>query len=517
MHGQMWVGAAARRSLAVVAALLVAGAGFAQPEGTSRPTRARPQDRPRQQAQLRTFMQRPPRIGESAPDFTLGDLEGEAVTLSDLYADRPVVLEFGCLTCPVYRGKIRQMQALRDRFGDACHFVLVYTVEAHPSGSPGPYSGQEWVGDRNRAEGLLIAQPADYEQRLALARRVATERGEGFLILVDGMDNAVWEAYGQRPNSAFLIDQGGTVLEKQFWVQPQQLERRLAQLVGEDSVAGGADAFAEASVSFEDGVWAIRDLRYGEIDGYPLLLDAYLPPDSEVHPALIHIHGGGWRNGDKAGGFRAVQGDRLLAAGIAVFSLNYRLSGVAPYPAAVDDCLAAIRWIRANAADLNIDPDRLAVWGGSAGGHLALMMGYLEPGPEDLDAQGRPLTNFVRCIVDKNGPTDLAADDMHSEPALVAFMGGSHEEFPERYAEASPITHLSADDPPVLIMHGTADRTVPYSQTVTLTRRLDELEIDYELFTFEGAGHGLRGADRAQVEQAMRRAVQFVSEHLQAD
>ncbi len=270
----------------------------------------------------------------------------------------------------------------------------------------------------------------------------------------------------------------------------------------------------EPSVSFENGVWVLRDMRYAEADGHPLLLDAYLPTDDEVHPALVYIHGGGWRSGDKAGAFNAVRGDLLLASGIAVFSLNYRLSGVAPWPAAVDDCLAAFRWIRANAADLNIDPDRLAVWGGSAGGHLALMMGYLEPGPEDLDAQGRPITNFVRCIVDKNGPTDLAADDMHSERALVAFMGGSRDEFPERYAEGSPITHLSADDPPVLILHGTADRTVPYSQSVTLTQKLDELGIAYELFTFEGAGHGLQGADRAEVQAATARAVEFVREHL---
>jgi len=279
----------------------------------------------------------------------------------------------------------------------------------------------------------------------------------------------------------------------------------------------GAPMTVEPSVSFENGVWVLRDLRYGEVDGYPLLLDAYLPADDQVHPALVYIHGGGWRNGDKAGAFNAVRGDQFLPSGIAVFSLNYRLSGVAPYAAAVDDCLAAFRWIRANAADLNIDPDRLAVWGGSAGGHLALMMGYLEPGPDDLDAQGDQLTNFVRCIVDKNGPTDLAADDMHSEPALMLFMGGSRDEFPERYAEGSPITHLSADDPPVLILHGTADRTVPYSQTVTLTHKLDELGIAYELFTFEGAGHGLQGADRDEVQAATLRAVQFVQEHLLAD
>ncbi|MGD9498154.1 MAG: alpha/beta hydrolase fold domain-containing protein [Armatimonadota bacterium] len=270
----------------------------------------------------------------------------------------------------------------------------------------------------------------------------------------------------------------------------------------------------QIGLDFEAGAWVLRDVQYREVEGYPLLLDAYLPADDRVHPALVFIHGGGWRTGSKEGGFRAVRGEQLIARGVAVFSFNYRLSGIAPYPAAVEDCLQAIRWIRANAADLNVDPDRLATWGGSAGAHLALMMGFLEPGEQDLDAQGNRLDNLVRCIVDLNGPTDLAADDMHSEQALVLFMGARRDEALERYETASPVRHLSADDPPVLIMHGTADRTVPYTQTVTLTRRMDELGVAYELFSFEGAGHGLQGADPQQREAAMSRAVEFVCEHL---
>jgi acetyl esterase/lipase len=258
----------------------------------------------------------------------------------------------------------------------------------------------------------------------------------------------------------------------------------------------------------------MTDLRYGEVDGYPLLLDAYLPAEDGVHPAVINIHGGGWRNGDKGGGFRAVRGDMMIPAGVAVLDLAYRLSGVAPYPAAVDDCLAAIRWIREHADELGVDPDRLAVWGGSAGGHLALMMGFREPGPDDLDAGGERLDNFVRCVVARNPPTDLAGDDMHGERALVAFMDGPREEQAQRYAEASPITHLSSDDPPVFVMHGTEDRTVPYTQALTLQERMGAVGVPLTLLTFEGAGHGLRNADRAEMETAMQQAVQFVLDHL---
>jgi len=268
-------------------------------------------------------------------------------------------------------------------------------------------------------------------------------------------------------------------------------------------------------VYYEAGAWVMTDLQYGEVDGYPLLLDAYLPADDGIHPAVVNIHGGGWRNGDKAGATRAVRGDLLIPAGVAIFSLNYRLSGTAPYPAAVDDCLAAVRWIRAHAAELDVDPDNMAVWGGSAGGHLALMMAFLEPGPEDLDANGQQLTNFFRCAVAKNPPTDFTADDeMHTERALVAFMGAPREEAPERYAEASPLAHLSADDPPVFSMHGTADRTVPYNQSLLLQARMAELDVPLTLMTFEDAGHGLKGAPREQVEEAMEQAAGFVLAHL---
>jgi acetyl esterase/lipase len=269
-------------------------------------------------------------------------------------------------------------------------------------------------------------------------------------------------------------------------------------------------------VYFNEGAWVMTDLQYGEVDGYPLLLDAYLPAADGIHPAVINIHGGGWRSGSKGGAMNAVRGDLLIPEGVAIFSIGYRLSGTAPYPAAVEDCLAAVRWIREHAAEFDVDPDRLAVWGGSAGGHLALMMGFMEPGPDDLDADGNRIENFVRCVVAKNPPTDFTADDeMHSERALVQFMAATREMAAERYAEASPVTHLSSDDPPVFVMHGTADRTVPYNQALLLQARMKELDVPMALVTFEGAGHGLRGAPAADIDRTMRDAAEFVLEHLQ--
>ncbi|MFP4248159.1 MAG: alpha/beta hydrolase fold domain-containing protein [Armatimonadota bacterium] len=285
--------------------------------------------------------------------------------------------------------------------------------------------------------------------------------------------------------------------------------------IGLAQVAPGEAPRADPQTFYRDGAWVLTDVQYAVADGSPLLLDAYLPADNDVHPAVIFIHGGGWRGGDRTGGFHAVNGERMMAEGVAVFSVSYRLSGVAPYPAAVDDCLAAIRWVRENAGDLGVDPDRLAVWGGSAGGHLALMMGFLEPGPEDLDTAGERLENLVRCVVAKNPPTDMTVDDeMHRERALVTFMGAPREEAPERYVEASPVTHLSPDDPPVFVMHGTADRTVPYNQALVLKERMGETGVPLTLLTFEGAGHGLRGADSGEITAAMQQAVEFVLQHL---
>lgn len=498
----------------VAVTMLVSAICLAQPD-------ARRGAEERANAQERRFIAAEPRVGQIAPDFALLTPEGEEIRLADLYAEKPVVLEFGCVTCPVYRGKITGINGLRERVGDAAHWLVVYTIEAHPCDTPDPYTGRIWPHRRNEQEGVLIGQPEDYQARVALARRVAEEYGEQIQVVVDGMDNAVWEAWGKRPNSAFVIGKGGEIVEKQFWADPLRLETVLAQLTGVglrgDGPAGGDAAIPtpDPRVYYEAGAWVMTDLQYGEVDGYPLLLDAYLPADNGIHPAVVNIHGGGWRGGDKGGALQAVRGDLLTPAGVAVFSINYRLSGIAPYPAAVDDCLAAVRWIREHAAQFDVDPDAMAVWGGSAGGHLALMMGFLEPGADDLGAEGEPLTNFFRCVVAKNPPTDFTADDeMHNERALLAFMGASREEAAERYEQASPVTHLSADDPPVFVMHGTADRTVPYNQALVLQEKMAEAGVPMTLLTFEGAGHGLRGADPAKIQAAMQQAAAFVLEHL---
>ncbi len=452
----------------------------------------------------KAFANQPPRVGELAPDFILATTTGDAVVLSSLYRQKPVVLEFGSISCPVFRGKIEQMERLYNESGTTANFLVVYTLEAHPADVVSPYSNRVWVHDKNVDEGILVDQPTIYDERWALALQAEALLGITRLLVVDNMDNAVWEQYGKRPNSAFIIATDGKVVTKQFWCNPQQL---LRQLRGEAPGGGrpGDDQLANMTVQ--------RDIEYGVVGGYSLKLDAYLPEGDGPFPAVINIHGGGWRGGDK-GGFRR-KAASYAQSGVASFSINYRLSGVATYPAAVDDCRRAVRWIRAHAAEFNIDTDRMGVEGGSAGGHLSLMMALMEP--DELDSAGPPISNWFRCVYAKNGPTDFTQAEMGSEPALKTFMGGQYADMPEAYREASPLTYVSADAPPVLMIHGTEDHTVPYAQSVLLKQALDEVGIHAELITLEGAGHGLKGGDPEQVRTAYDRAHQFMLERLLAD
>ncbi len=453
-----------------------------------------------------------PQVGEAAPDFRLRNLEGAEIALGELCGDKPIVLEFGSLSCPVFRARAPQMERLAGALGDRAQCILVYTLEAHPQDVKSPYANRVWVHPRNEEEGVLVDQPTTYEQRVALARKAVENLGISFPVLVDGMDNAVWEAYGKRPNSAFIIDKGGTVSGKQFWCNPWEL---LKQLRG-GARAGEGQADREPRNIDAEGVAIERDIEYGNVDGYSLKLDAYLPEEGGPHPVLVCIHGGGWRGGDK-GGF-AREGIRCAQDGIAVFSLNYRLSDVATYPAAVDACVAAMRFIRANAERFGIDADRMAVKGGSAGAHLSLMMAFLEPEDDEVNAQGEPIENRVLCVVSQSGPTDFTAvDKMKGESALVKFMGGPYEENRESYEQASPVTHLSADDPPALLLHGDVDRTVPYTQAVILRDRMEEVGVPVELVTIEGGGHGgFKGGERADILAARQRADEFIRRHLLA-
>lgn len=243
-----------------------------------------------------------------------------------------------------------------------------------------------------------------------------------------------------------------------------------------------------------------RDLCYVR-DGHERhRLDLYLPASGVKRPLVIWIHGGAFRRGSKEVNQFDTPPFACVGEGIAVASINYRLSQHALFPAQIEDCKAAVRWLRAHADEYGLDPQRVIAWGPSAGGHLAAMLGMtgdvadFEVG-EHLDVSSR-----VQAVVDYYGPTDFLQmdtqrlpDGMVHDPAdspESQLVGGAIQEHPEKVARANPITYVSSDAPPFLIIHGNRDPLVPYGQSVLLVEALQEAGVEVTFYTVEGAGHG---------------------------
>lgn len=236
------------------------------------------------------------------------------------------------------------------------------------------------------------------------------------------------------------------------------------------------------------GVRIDRDVAYLE-PGRGEKADLYLPadnPDSSRRPAVVIIHGGGWTGGDKGAAREFNIGTNLAIRGYVAMSINYVLStdGKATWPQNLHDCKTAVRWLRKNADRLQIDAEHIGVIGGSAGGHLAAMVALTGPG-DGLDPSG-PYGEFscrVRCAADMYGPAELLGS------RDIAMLGKSHTEAPELYRAASPVTYSDSGDPPVLILHGTADRTVDVKQSETLAAALKVAGVAHELVIVPDAPH----------------------------
>lgn len=206
----------------------------------------------------------------------------------------------------------------------------------------------------------------------------------------------------------------------------------------------------------------------------------------------VYIHGGGWSGGSShLGAFYAQIESALVNRGITVASINYTLSGIAPWPAAIEDSTCAIRFLRAHAAEYQIDPARIAVYGDSAGGHLASMVGLTTPSDGFDGGQWSDQSSGVSAVVDLFGPADLTAKDWTTaaqRPVLAEF-GAPLGSASPALMRASPVTHVSAGAPPFLIMHGVADNVVPVSQSQALAARLRSVNVPVTLVLVTNAGH----------------------------
>lgn len=217
----------------------------------------------------------------------------------------------------------------------------------------------------------------------------------------------------------------------------------------------------------------LTDVEFARPNGVPLRLDAFIPESSDPQPAVVLVHGGGWEAGDKRTYIRPWF-DVLTRAGIAWLSIDYRLAPKWKHPAAVEDVEAAIRWVRANARKYGIDPDRIALMGESAGGHLAALAA--------LRGKVR-----VAALVSFYGIHDLPAwrDQRGGLPRNISLYLPDTQERTLR--EASPVTYLSAKAPPMLLIHGTADTGVPAAQSTAFCRSAARCEV----LLIDGAPHGV--------------------------
>ena len=223
---------------------------------------------------------------------------------------------------------------------------------------------------------------------------------------------------------------------------------------------------------------------------------------------MIWIFGGGFMVGSKDDTVPL----ELLAQGYAVASIGYRLSGDAKFPAQVEDGKAAIRWLRANAARFALDPERFAVFGESAGGYLAAMVGTTWDVKEFDVGENLEQSSRVQAVIDFYGPTDFlqnAAAIASAKTPEAFLLGGAILENKDKAARANPIAYVTRDDPPFLIVHGDADKLVPYNQSELLDAALKKANVPAVFHTVKGGGHGGFSDDRIGPM-----VTQFIAEHL---
>jgi acetyl esterase/lipase len=270
------------------------------------------------------------------------------------------------------------------------------------------------------------------------------------------------------------------------------------------------------------GVAVLAGVPYAALPGArPLELDLYLPA-ARLAPVVVFVHGGGWRLGSRHSAGPAYPGtsafEAVARAGIAVASVDHRLSGEALWPAQLHDVKAAVRWLRARAGELGVDPQRVFAWGESAGGHLAALLGLTagDPGLEgDVGVTGP--SSAVAAVAAWYPPTDLPAlpGDLGTDPAAAdsreaQLLGAPVAAVPDRAAQASPVAHASPGAPPFLLLHGRADRLVPCVQSERLRDALQDAGVPVEFTTYDGADHMWRGSPEA-ADDALARTIAFLS------
>jgi len=245
----------------------------------------------------------------------------------------------------------------------------------------------------------------------------------------------------------------------------------------------------------------VRDVVYGQGGTRTIRMHLVRPKaPSQPMPVVVYIHGGAWRQGSKEGGVSLLRS--LARKGYLGATIEYRFSQEATFPAQIEDCKCAIRHLRANAKTYGLDPDRIGVWGSSAGGFLAALLGTSGGVKEFEGTGGSPeQSSRVQAVVDWYGPTDFLTmgrneiDHDAADSPESRLVGGPIQENREKTAKASPIAYVTADDPPFLIMHGDKDNLVPLAQSERLHEALRKAGVESTLQVLPGQRHGFRDVD----------------------
>jgi acetyl esterase/lipase len=280
--------------------------------------------------------------------------------------------------------------------------------------------------------------------------------------------------------------------------------------------ASPADVYPDRVTRFPGGVTGLADVTFSVIPGYrPMVIDIYLPPKGKAgpKPLIMYIHGGGWIGGHTRQSSVIADFPKLLASlaaeGFVVASLEYRLSGEAPFPAQVQDARAAIRFLKSNATKYGIDPARVGLFGGSAGGHLTALTA-LSCGDNSLDVKPEAAgSECVQGAVSWYGVFDFAplmarpgGDDAGRK--LLGCVGACPS---EQVRRVSPVTYIDAKDPPFLLIHGEADKVVAVDQSRLAEAAMKAAGEPVDAIYMPGIDHSFEGADAATTKAAVTKAV----------
>jgi len=276
----------------------------------------------------------------------------------------------------------------------------------------------------------------------------------------------------------------------------------------------GSAAWAQPKVP--DGVVYEADVEYGKVGDTSLQLDIARPEKvSSAAPCIVVIHGGGWRAGNRKQHVDAILG--LAKQGYVAATISYRFAPQHKFPAQIEDCKCAVRFLRANAEKYQLDPNRIGAVGFSAGAHLSMLLGTMDKA-DGMEGNGghADQPSKVQCVVAYFGPTDFLADDIpvQVEGMVVDLIGASKKDKPELHKAASPVAYVNSGDAPTLIFQGTKDPLVPHTQAYKMADALTEAGVPGRVELLLGAGHGWGGAE---LFRTLEGAVKFFDAELKKD